>query len=120
MFNQPPWQLQPIYGADEHHYVRRAVLWWHSVGLCTVLMTEYGRQGEDGLLAATAQCALKQGPMELPEALKDPDAVSPDEAPALSALFARLAVPAGVQEGQVVDYLCRCNTPSSLPLQTIR
>lgn len=86
----------------------RAVLWWHSIGLCTVIMTEYGKEGQDGLLSTTARCALKADPMELPDALKGPDASS-DEAPALSELFTRLAVPAGVQAGQVVDHLCRCS-----------
>lgn len=87
--------------------VCRAILWWHSVGLCTVLMSEYGSEGEDALHCATARCVLKEGHMELPEALQDPDDVASDQAPALSALFTRLSVPAGVQAGQVVDHLCR-------------
>lgn len=78
------------------------------MGLCTVLVTEHGQDGEEGLKGATAQCLLKEDPMELPEALKDPENASSDEAPALSTLFTRLAVPAGdVGPGQVVDHLCR-------------
>lgn len=90
----------------------RSLLWWHRVGLCTVLVTEYGEEGQNGLLSSTARCVLKEDPMELPETLSDPDDVSPDASPALSALFTRLSVPAGsVQPGQVVNHLCRYAQP---------
>jgi hypothetical protein len=78
------------------------------VGLCTVIITEYGDEREEGLARATAALVLKQDPMELPDALKDLDAVPRDEAPALSALFTQLTIPAGsAQAGQILNHHCR-------------
>ena len=85
------------------------------MGLCTVLVTEYGEEGNDGLLSSTARCVLKEDPMELPEALTDPGEASNEDTPALSDLFTRLCVPAGAaQTEQVVNHLCWCAQPCLL------
>jgi hypothetical protein len=77
------------------------------VGRCTVIVTDYGSLGPDGLLEEPgAWCVMKKGVLKVqPQEAAAGDSAN---APALAQLFEKLSVPAGaVQAGQVLSHMCQ-------------
>lgn len=82
---------------------RRVLLWWHSIDVCSVLVTSYGDADAESLPGTSAVCALASKPVAAPAPTNE------DGTEKKFALeFEKFTVPAGSKlRGQVLDHLCR-------------